>query len=515
MLNLKDVAQYIYNEGLLDDIEDNLSAGDKAMELSMIEGWSKKSRKKPWFAIQKKGIAMTGDFIIDDIEEKHYTGTPIKRLNGSLAISGCAIEDLKGLFTPDCEIDGPLTIEDCPNLVSLKGCPISCKSLTISGCKKLKEIDMTPVVYGNIYLHDNGKKFKEEQLRKNPFFSVGKHVFCSELFDDELINEDTIQFVYEAFKAPQLKILANSLYKLKGAYDSSKLDMRRFLAQTELDKVKSSDVYEYDGKDPLVIPAIKQYTSGKRRGFFYTMNSDGEVTYLFHGKSMIKVTGRFGTIDNYTTGSEYRIGYIEDVVKRSDSVIIVDLNDYKSIYDIQHKRLAARSDAIAMKRGNERTNDPQKWDDRIDAKHVRYFQEIANENRERYKRMLTKLKAERVANMNNFETLKKQIDELFDRYTALLSKILKNPEKYSDYEIEFLNDKFKSVYNKGSGRSSYTKEYGLLVSIEKYFEVLLRAKKTGNNYSSSDISTTLQTLEKEIKENIQSVSNKLTELENR
>lgn len=518
MIDLKDYTKIVIDESLLDDIDDILADGDKHVDLKMVEGWAKGSRKKPWFAKQKKGFAMYGDFVIDDIEETRYTGTPIKRLSGTLAISGCAIESLEGLFLPDCEIEGSLTIEDCPNLVSLKGCPLSCKTLTITGCKKLKNIDVTPVVSGNIYLSDNGKRFKEEKLRENPNFLCGKKVFCSTLFDVEnLINEGTLEFVCEAFKAPQLKVLADALNKIKDP--KLKLDIRKFMANVELDKIKSSQVYEYDLNQEMktATTAAKQYHTGKRSGFFFTMDDNGEVLNIFKGKHYLSVKDRYSKIDNWTSFNDITASNIEFLISSASTLVIVDVNGMEATWKIHNDREEARKGATAMMRGKERSGKEtgNYWDDReneINAKQIRYYQQIANENRERYTRMIAKMKAERALKTNNFEKLKTQIDNLFQRYTALLSKILKDPSKYSSYDVEFLNDKFKIARMSGQRRYQYISEDGLLVAIEKYFALMINANsKTGS--SRLKIEEDIKAYEEAIQRNIDIVDRKLKDLE--
>lgn len=517
MIDLKDYTKIVIDESLLDDIEDTLVAGDKAADLKMVENWAKVSRKKAYYSKQKRGLVMVGDFLIDDIEDTKYYGTPIKRLTGTLAISGCNIENLEGLFTPDCSIEGSLTIEDCPNLVSLKGCPISCKTFTVTGCKKLKEIDITPVVYGNMYLSDNGKRFKEEQLRKNPFFSVGKKVFCSELFDvEDLINEGQLEFVCEAFKAPQLKILADALNKIKDT--NVKTDTRRFMANVELDKIKSSQVYEYDLPNELktALPAVKQYTTGKRLGFFFTMDEEGNVLNIFKGKHYLRVKDRYSKIDNWTSFSDINTGNIEGLIASSSTLVIVDVTGMEASWRIHNDREETRKGATAMMKGQERSGKEtgDYWKDRenkIDAKQVRYYQQIANENRERYKKMLAKLKAERALKANNFDTFKTQIDGLFQRYTALLSKILKDPKKYSSYDVEFLNDKFKAARLSGQRRYQYVVEDGLLVAIEKYFSLIISSNN--GNSSRSAIEQDIKKYEELIQKNIAIVDSKLRQLE--
>ena len=517
MIDLKDYTRIVIDESLLDDVEDTLIDGDKQVDLQMVDGWAKNARKKVWYAKQKKGFAMYGDFVIDDIDDLKYTGTPIKRLTGSLAISGCAIESLEGIFTPDCQIEGSFTIEDCPNLVSLKGCPISCKTFTVTGCKKLKEIDVTPVVYGNMYLSDNGKRFKEEQLRKNPFFSVGKKVFCSTIFDvEDLINEGQFEFVCEAFKAPQLKILADALNKIKDP--NTKTDIRKFMANVELDKIKSSQVYEYDIPNELktALPAVKYYTTGKRSGFFFTMDEEGNVLNIFKGKTYLRIKDRYSKIDNWTYFIDTNAGNIESLISSASTLVIVDVNGMEAAWRIHNDREEARKGATAMLRGKERSGKEtgNYWDDRenkIDEKQVRYFQEIANENRERYQKMIAKMKAERALKANNFDNFKTQIDGLFQRYTALLSKILKDPKKYSSYDVEFLNDKFKAARLTGQRRYQYVVEDGLLVAIEKYFSLMI-SSNTGSS-SRKAIEQDIKRCEESIQHNIAIVDSKLRQLE--
>jgi hypothetical protein len=520
MIDLKDYTKIVIDESLLDDIEDTLVAGDKAADLKMVENWAKVSRKKAYYSKQKRGLVMVGDFLIDDIDDTKYYGTPIKRLTGTLAISGCNIENLEGLFTADCQIEGSLTIEDCPNLVSLKGCPISCKTFTVTGCKKLKEIDITPVVYGNMYLSDNGKRFKEEQLRKNPFFSVGKKVFCSELFDTEnLINEGQFEFVCEAFKAPQLKILADALNKIKDP--NTKLDTRRFMAHVQLDKIKSSQVYEYDLPNELksALPAVKQYTTGKRSGFFFTMNEEGEVLNLFHGKTYLRIANRYSKVDNWTSFNNTNAGNIEVLIASASTLVIVDVNGMDATWKINNDREETRKGAIAMMRGQERSGKEtgNYWDDKenkINEKQIRYYQQIANANRERYQQMLTKLKAERALKANNFDKFKTKIDELFQRYTALLSKILKNPSKYFSYDVEFLNDKFKIARLSGQGRHYDISEDGLLVAIERYFQLIISANSSRGS-SRTSIEKDMKRYEDSIQHNILEVERRLKELESK
>lgn len=519
MINLSEYTKIVLDESLLDDIDDQLEAGDKMVDLERANNWAKNSRRKAWVNKQKKGYAMFGDFVIDDIDEKKYTGTPIKRITGSLSISGCDIESLEGIFLPDCEIDGPFTIEDCPNLVSLEGGPMSCKNLTISGCKKLKDLHGRTVVSGNLFLADNGKKFKEEKLRKDDKnIYVIRKIFCSEEFEEANINESYI--VNEAFASPHLRILADAI-KNSTREGKDKINMGRFMANVQLDKIKSSQVHVYNTHDDWAIKDAKQFIQGKRPGFMFTINMHGEVSFIIHQRRVISFPDKnsYYKLDkDYPGFSEYRVHDIENIILNQETLVMVDVEGMESIYKIHKERENARSGALALQRGNERTGKKtgNYWDDRtneINTKQVRYYQDIVDENRKRYNQMLVKIRAERAANSGTFEKLKKQMDNLFSRYTALLIKILKEPSKYSNYDIQWLNDEFSEVTFTGSGKHRYYEEAGLFKSLERYFTLIISSSK--GNVRSSDFNEELKKLEEKIQKNISNVDRELTKLENK
>ena len=519
MINLCEYAKSIVDESLLDDIDDQLDAGDKFVDNERVNNWAKNSRRKTYITRQKKGYVLFGDFVIDDIDEKKYTGTPIKRATGSISISGCDIESLEGIFLPDCEIDGSLTIEDCPNLVSLEGGPLSCKQLTISGCKKLKDLRGRTVVSGNLFLSNNGKKFKEEQLRKDDKnIAVIKKIFCSGEYEEANLNE--AEFVNEAFAAPQLKILADAI---KNGSNAAKLNMTKFMARVQLDKIKSSQVHVYNTYDDWAIKDAKAFIQGKRPGFMFTLNAAGEATYIIRQHAVLAIPSKdsyWKMSGDYSEFYDRRPKDIEQLIAGEDTIIMVDVEGMEGIYNMQKDREKSREGAIALQRGKERSGKVtgrNYWDDKaneITATNIRYYQSIAQQNRKRYAEMLVKIRAERAVNSGTFEKLKRQIDNLFSRYTALLSKILKDPAKYNYYDVEWLHDEFNQVSTHGTGKHKYYTQYGLFMSIQKYFTLLIQSSK-GNVTASSTISDELKKLEDQIQRHINNVDNELRKLESK
>jgi hypothetical protein len=212
-------------------------------------------------------------------------------------------------------------------------------------------------------------------------------------------------------------------------------------------------------------------------------------------------------------------GNIEVLIASASTLVIVDVNGMDATWKINNDREETRKGAIAMMRGQERSGKEtgNYWDDKenkINEKQIRYYQQIANANRERYQQMLTKLKAERALKANNFDKFKTKIDELFQRYTALLSKILKNPSKYFSYDVEFLNDKFKIARLSGQGRHYDISEDGLLVAIERYFQLIISANSSRGS-SRTSIEKDMKRHEDSIQHNILEVERRLKELESK
>jgi hypothetical protein len=217
---------------------------------------------------------------------------------------------------------------------------------------------------------------------------------------------------------------------------------------------------------------------------------------------------------------ERRPKEIEQIIAGEDTIVMVDVEGMEGIYSIQREREKSREGAIALQRGKERSGKVtgrNYWDNRaneITAKNIRYYQDIAEKNRKRYAEMLVKIRAERAANSGTFEKLKKQIDNLFSSHTALLSKILKDPSKYNTYDIDWLHDEFSQVSSHGTGKHKYYTQYGLFMSIEKYFTLLIQSSR-GDVRASSTISEELKRLEERIQHHINNVDRELSKLESK
>lgn len=514
MKDIKDISNYMLSdltEGLLSGMDDVLAAGDKYMDEETLKKWFVNDNCK--ITKKKNGYVLRGNFKTKDIDTT-YNGPKIVAVYGNFAISNTKLSSLEGMFSDDCMIEGTFTIENNDNLVSLKGCPISVNTLVIANNKNLKDIDIAPNVLVNAYISKNGKKFKEEQLRTK--INVYKKIFCSvenDDVEDVLVNES--ETINEAFKAPQLKLIADAIKRCtkKELKRESRFTLELITA-IAWDKLEASKISEYDNSDPKTITVIRGLIYKKANGMFALMNKEGEVYAIIYEKQFLNLShnAHYRGIDKYTSGTKTSNQDLIDCIDNADSFMFIDLKDEDLVWALRSDRQKAREGALAYRKGYERTGKGEySWSqDIISDKNIRYYQEVANENRERYKTMLQQLKAKKALTSGNFDNIKKRLDAVFARYTTLLSKVYANPTKYSTWDLDWLNDKFyTATHNKYS-----VSESGLFRSIEIYFNFLIEASK-GSAYMgrNNDVMQKIKDLEETLIANIRAVEIKLSEME--
>ena len=509
--SIKDVSKYMLSdltEGLLGGMDSAFAEADKFVDEEFFKPWMMNDKCK--MTKKKNGYVLRGNFKTKDIKDTYY-GPKIVAVYGNFSISNTGLSNLEGMFSDDCMIEGTFTIENNDNLVSLKGCPISVGTLVIANNKNLKDIDIAPNVLVNAYISKNGKKFKEEKLRGK--MNVYKKIFCAVESEDSLINES--ETINESFKAPQLKLVADAIKRCTKR--ETKRENRftlELVSAIAWDKLEASKISEYDNSDPKTITVIRGLVYKKAHGMFALMNKEGEVYTIIYQKQILNLSANtnYRGIDKWTSGWQGSNQDIIDVVSNADSFMFIDLKDEDLVWALRDDRRKAREGALVYRKGYERTGKGEySWSqDIISAKNVRYYQEIANENRERYKTMLQQLKAKKALTSGNFDNIKKRLDAVFARYTKLLANVYANPTKYSSWDLDWLNDKF---YTSSHGKYS-TAEYGLFRAIEVYFNFLIEASK-GSAYMGKDTNVTqkIKDLEQTLIANIKEVELKLDEIE--
>ena len=512
---MKNLKEFAYNnivdsisEGLLDDIDSTLNAADQYMDEQQLAEWSKNSRTPAHWWKKKVGFTVQGDFEISGIDTKKYTGPMFRLVKGNVTISNTQLENLEGIFMDGCVINGTLCIEDNPNLTSLKGCPVEVQTMIITDNKNLKDIDELPQVNLNLYAMRNGKKFNKEKLAEK--FVVGKRINCSVEDNADIIAESIVN---ESFKIPQLAAFVDAVNRLSTKDRERKAKLTSFLQSVAWDKISNSHVSEYDAHNPEAAKAARLYITHKRTGFILLMDSEGKCVGMIRGKNYYDLTepsyrnsGWFREKDKWSSWSyEAKVDdLLYNIDKYADTIVTVDVTGIETTYELQQARVNARKGATAYDKGFERSND------KVNAKQVRYYQEIADKNRERYKKMLQMIKANRAVQSNKFDSIKARVDSCFDRYTALISKMLKNPTKFSNYDLEWLNEKFSSFRNSKYGYS----QYGLMYTLEKYVKFMLEAQK-GSAYISNrgGMADQIRQYEEKMESDLLDVERKLAELE--
>jgi hypothetical protein len=508
---LRELSNYMLSdlsEGLLAGMDAAFAEADKYVDEEILKKWFVNDNCK--ITKKKNGYVLRGNFKTKDIGDT-YNGPKIVAVYGNFAISDTKLSNLEGMFSDDCMIEGTFTIENNDNLVSLKGCPISVSTLVIANNKNLKDIDIAPNVLVNAYISKNGKKFKETQLRSK--INVYKKIFCSIENEDKLVNES--ETINEAFKAPQLKLVADAIKRCtkKEIKRESRFTLE-LVSAIAWDKLEASKISEYDNSDPKTITVIRGLIYKKAFGMFALMNKEGEVYAIIYQKQVLNLSPNtnYRGIDKWTSGYKASNQDLIDSISNADSFMFIDLKNEDLVWDIRSDRRKAREGALIYRKGYERTGKGEySWSsDNITAKNVRYYQDIADENRERYKTMLQQLKAKKALTSGNFDNIKKRLDAVFARYTTLLSKVYANPTKYSSWDLDWLNDKFYT-----SSHTKYsTHESGLFRSIEVYFNFLIEASK-GSAYmgQNNDVAKKIKDLEETLLANLRAVEIKLDELE--
>ena len=521
---MKNLIDTIIDEGLLDDIEKSMTAGDKLAAEDMFKPWAVSEKFK--IARHKGGYSLKGDFKMQ-WDEDVYTGPKITDVVGNFTIANTKLTSLEGIFTPDAEISGTFTVEDNPNLITLIGCPIQVNSFTVAGNKRLMNIDYSPVVLNNAYISKNGRKMNKEKLSQT--MNVYKNIFCS-VKPEEIITEAIA--IYEAFKAPQLKVLADAIKRVsKDVSRESRFTFNNIM-DIEWDKVDASQVTEMDPQDKSCATELRAYCSAKKQGIVIMLNKAGEALRIVIGKRVLPVHPSvmgYGSkkLEKYSRAYDLNTTEIVDLLfdphrseeSKVDSVLFVHipLGSHNSLYQKRAERVRARIGAIAMERGRERTGEYDATSKvgynygGIDTQNIRYYQKIADENRERYKKLITQLKAKRAAMSSTFMALKTRLDNAFNRYTNLLVKILQNPNKYQGYDVDWLNDKFQNTY---TSRHNGSRETGLFVAIERYMTFMINSAK-GENYNNVDITQKMSELEAIITARLDEVERELTKLESK
>ena len=438
---------HILRESLLDDVESIVKQADT----TIINLWIEKHATGKYSAqILKNGnIKINGKFVIkgfegDELPEFLHI---ISVINGGVFIEKCPnLKNISNLFDRFCKFEGDLSINNCPKLDSLVGCPFSVKgTFSAVGNKSLKKLDGMPeIVDDATYIMKNGKKFKEEYIKS--FSNLSFNIFCSNETDAELVES----IVNEALNEPHLLELERQLKK----------DGKSFKLLHEVpirwDQIDSTDVTTFSKIDQKAITLARNVISGRTPGILLLKDYNGYFG-IVRGKSYMKL--RLNKLYFTTRTSTDILSYVES----SDSMIYIE-------YDV--------SDRINMISQRIQDREGVIWNDPEQNK------KIAAENLQRYKTMAAKIKAEKNATYNKIDD---EVENILTKLVKINREAHKNPDKINKYDLSYLNSQ---VYGQSQWvgfskqhPSGYKGTDGILYLYDQYTTAYIRiSQQDGTNY---------------------------------
>lgn len=458
-------------ESLLDDFEELASKQDKGIAADWCE---KNFQGKYKMTMSKKdnSVKLIGDVVIKGIEEDFWP-VKISRVKGSLAIERCPnITSIDGLFLDPLNMvmEGNLAINNCPKLTSLQGCPFTVQgSLSITGNESLKSLEGAPeIVHENVYVMKNGKKFKEEVIKrfiKLPY----KRICCSVESFDELVNEGQIN---EAFSSPYLIELFKQCKEFKVDLKSALTE--HYGMELEWDKLDSSNIKEYTKMDAKEKAKARNVISQRDNmyGVILLRDKDGEYTHMISHLKQVYFLGKlvYSYHRHWNTESS---SYLMELVDKADSMVIISWDwDMKRVtVQKKHDRAQARSGMVE--------NTPE------------YYEQVARENMERYKKIIAQNRANGIS--KEMEKIDKDVEAICSAAIKFAQKLRSNVQPGNGiWDANKVEGLMEDIYgqrkymgfDRRKGRSEYSGRDGLLFLYTEYSKAVIRVKSDGDGYYS-------------------------------
>ena len=243
---MKDLTE-ILSEGAFDYAEGGLDLGagvEKDSTANFLSTYGKGNYKVLY--LKDGSCKITGRLLISKCpDEAIYI--KCKEFKGRLTIENCPnLKSLKnGLFDKMYVFKGSIAINQCPSLESLEGLPSMIDGdLDITNCKKLKDFGSVESVLGSVMWMNNGKRYTEDQIKSK--LSVIQEIMCSEEDVEANIEESLVN---ESFNNPWLQKLAAQLKKYP--YDAS-----RSWENPKLYNLKMDDLFYNVGSGRRVLSEI-------------------------------------------------------------------------------------------------------------------------------------------------------------------------------------------------------------------------------------------------------------------
>lgn len=476
---MKTIFDYI-TESILDDMDDLINKTDNIISKSWFDEYAQGDFK---VKISKKGITkVTGNMIIKGFDGETFPGLNIDEFNGSLTIEKCPnLVSMEGLFKQYFyKIYGNLIINNCPKLTKLV-CPNTVEgNFQLVGNSSLKSLEGAPeMVTDEVYIMKNGKRFKEDQIKKYiPY--IGEFICCSEESEEADINES--EEINEAFGNPYLMLLAK---QLKESGQSFKDVFNKYGSNTSWDQVDSShiNIYNWRYKSPSDkdLKAARAIISGKSYGYI--------ITYRYEDNKLKFVRAIDGHKSTIVLGGKYTRWY---QAKSTELIDMIIGNGYSN----------PKCDGMII---IHKMRDLDNWDKRNERHQARqgmventpeYYRKVAYANMERYKKIVAQNRANRKS--GDVERVQKKVNEFLQKIMQASTNVMKNPTKYTDnlYHLDTLNEYAYDKVSYDRGRT-YGND-GVLVLFNRYMDSWARTATGKTIYYSGDVQKLLQSIEERI-----------------
>lgn len=241
-------------------------------------------------------------------------------------------------------------------------------------------------------------------------------------------------------------------------------------ANVDWSKIPDDAFTEYSKHDPEAEKLVKRMASNRSTTFpgIVILLNDSDKGPKYYGMLICNslYNSYYSFISNSTIrGSQFKPGYALDLL--TDKFLILNYENYQT-NEINHERSMAKFGTVNI--------------DNTKYGMEQYYKEVLTANRERYKKYLAKIKADREANDEYTDKVKEYVDKVF----KLVAEMSKNPIKYAKYEyeigtlMEYVSD--KKVYIQAPRSSGhYRGTEGLLNIFKDYVKAKLSMAK-GSSY---------------------------------
>lgn len=297
----------------------------------------------------------------------------------------------------------------------------------------------------------------------------------------ELIDTINLEIIVESFGCKILKELADQQTNLleewkdkkaanQYAYLNKPLDLNYLFKNSHVlwDKITDDKVQTFKGADPDGLKLFKRICSNRSNSVngMIILESTEEGANHKYASIIIK---EYTWVNYYSCATdrgrkELKPSEATEYLTQNTTYHIIVLDDTESRDKLRLQRNTSRNGVITP--GD-----------------IDQLKRLADQNRERYKKIAAKLKVERQAAADKFP---EEVNECVDRVMKLTIEFAKNPVKYNkfQYEIsklmELVSDKEVGYYDRGK----YHK-YGIN-GLMYYFSSYLKSKLTLAKGTSSD-----------------------------